>query len=276
MKFDVIVGNPPYQMVTNGNSTPVWDRFVLKSFELLKENGYLSMVHPAGWRNVTGRFTDVRDVLLSKQMEYLEIHNISDGLRTFGASTRYDWYLVKNVEETATNTIVNFEDGRIEHLLLDKLSFIPNHSYDRVKSLITKEGEERVTLLHSRSAYGTDKKNVSIVNDEEFKYPVAYHVSKNTGVSLRWSSTNQNGHFGVPKIIWGNSARTGFYLDKLGEYGLTQFTYGLVDSPENLEKIIEVLDKNYDEISSMTNVVGSGINYKVISTFRKDFWKEFV
>lgn len=275
MKFDVIVGNPPYQMVTNGNSNPIWHNFVLKSVDLLKEGGYLNMIHPAGWRNVDGRFSDVHDILLSKQMEYLEIHNEKDGQKTFGASTRYDWYTIQNIDRYK-NTIVRFEDGTIEELDLRQIPFIPNHSYDRVKSLIAQEGEERVNVLYSRSAYGTDKKNTSKQKTEEFKYPVAYHVSKNDGVSLKWSSTNQNGHFKVPKIIWGNSARTGFHLDINGEYGLTQFTYGLVDSPENLEQIIKVLDENYDEISSMTNVVGSGINHKVISTFRKDFWKEFV
>jgi hypothetical protein len=47
MKFDVIVGNPPYQ---NGNekggARSLWRRFVSKSFELCKDNGYVSLITP--------------------------------------------------------------------------------------------------------------------------------------------------------------------------------------------------------------------------------------
>ena len=50
-KFDVIVGNPPYQTKSDASNTKtqsLWDKFVVKSFDLLKENGHLCMVHPSG------------------------------------------------------------------------------------------------------------------------------------------------------------------------------------------------------------------------------------
>jgi hypothetical protein len=48
MKFDVIVGNPPYQ---NGNEVggarSLWRKFVSKAFELCKDDGYCAMVTPS-------------------------------------------------------------------------------------------------------------------------------------------------------------------------------------------------------------------------------------
>jgi hypothetical protein len=95
-KFDVTVGNPPYQKISLGKSHAIWDLFVQLNFNLTKQNGYSALIHPAGWRNVSGRFRYIWDLLISKQLIYLEIHGVKDGLKVFRASTRYDWYVAKN------------------------------------------------------------------------------------------------------------------------------------------------------------------------------------
>jgi hypothetical protein len=278
VKFDVIVGNPPYQKKVGPTKTePIWDKFVLKSFQLLKEGGYLSMVHPSGWRNVSGRFTGVRDLLLSKQMEYLEIHNEADGIEMFGAKTRYDWYTVQNVDRYK-NTTVRFEEGTIEEIDLGELPFIPNHSYDRIKSLIAKEGEERVTVLHSKSAYETRKPYISKTKTQEFKYPVIQSVRMDNSKVLRWSSKKDVGHFGIPKFVFCQvrigSSET--FIDINGEYGLTQFACAIVDSPENLVNIKKAYESEEFHNLMLAMATTGFPPYKHFELFRKDFWKEFV
>jgi tRNA G10 N-methylase Trm11 len=49
VKFDVVVGNPPYQSSTGslgGGGTPLYIRFVQKCQELLSVDGHLALVTP--------------------------------------------------------------------------------------------------------------------------------------------------------------------------------------------------------------------------------------
>ena len=72
MKFDVVIGNPPYQEVTGAaNAKAIWPKFVEKSFEICKEGGYVSLIHPSGWRDVKGNFSHIKDLLKSQSIELL-------------------------------------------------------------------------------------------------------------------------------------------------------------------------------------------------------------
>jgi len=59
-KFDVIVMNPPYQELKEGNkkSQALWNKFVIKTISQLVEGGYLVAVHPDGWRDLGKGFDE--------------------------------------------------------------------------------------------------------------------------------------------------------------------------------------------------------------------------
>jgi hypothetical protein len=279
MKFDNIIINPPYQMVTNGNSNAIWHKFILKSFGLLKEGGNLVAVHPSGWRSPTSKFDGVKEQLLNKTLTYLEIHDMKDGQKTFGVSTRFDMYHVLNEPSSENHkTQVVFEDGSVARVDLKKLPFIPNHSLENIVSLLAESGEEAVEVLYSRSAYGADKKHINTTQTEVYKYPVIYHVNKDGSLSFKWSTTNQNGHFGQSKLVWiPNAQGTGYYIDIEGNYGLTNFATAIVDTPGNLVQIKNIIEHNeeFRKLITATFIIYGGITYKILSLFRKDFWKEF-
>jgi hypothetical protein len=94
-----------------------------------------------------------------------------------------------------------------------------------------------------------------------------------------WFSKYKEGHFGIPKLIWSNGRITsvGSFLDLKGEYGLTQFAYAIADEKENLPLIKKAFDSDKFRIIMQSCAVGQLlINYKIISLFRKDFWREFI
>jgi hypothetical protein len=280
MKFDAIVGNPPYQMQVGPNKTEtIWNKFVIRAINHTKDSGYISLIHPSGWRNIDGKFKDLQELVLSKDLIYLEIHNEKDGLKTFGAETRYDWYVLKNSNTTNFQTKIKFQSGDFINIDVKNLQFIPNDDYEFLKTLIANENEESVDLLYSRSFYGTDKPNTSNIKDTNFIHPCVYTVTSENIPTLFYSSLNNKGHFGIPKLIWSNGriSSIGSYIDNDGNFGLTQFAYAIADDVKTLPLIKKAFDNpKFRKLMENCAVGQLTINYKVLSTFRKDFWKEFI
>jgi hypothetical protein len=150
--------------------------------------------------------------------------------------------------------------------------------HKKIMSLLANNNEDKVDVLYSRSEYGTDKKNMQRDKNEKFKYPCVYVVNSKSEITFYYSS-EKKGHFGIPKLIWSNGSITslGSYIDNKGNYGLTQFAYGIADKPNNLEKIKKAFDsKEFRKLMEYCAVGQYSINYKIISSFKKDFWKDFL
>jgi hypothetical protein len=130
--FDAIIGNPPYNDASGnkGKGHNIWVNFVEKSLkEWLNIDGYLLFVHPSSWRQNNN---SLQTLMKEKQIIYLEIHNIDDGIKTFKCSTRYDWYLLKN-NKYEYKTIIKTEDGKMEEENLLEWEYIPNMCFYGIK-----------------------------------------------------------------------------------------------------------------------------------------------
>jgi hypothetical protein len=278
-KWNICVMNPPYQICQEGNkkTQPIWHLFVQKSLNILEEDGYLAAVHPSGWRNVDGVFKQTQKIMKEKQMLYLEIHSFKDGLKTFGAKIDYDFYCIKNTTNINTLTTIKCVDGSVVNINISDMEFIPSENIEAIYSLVAKDGEERVELLHSYSSYETRKEYMSKQQFGDFKYPCIYMIGFGQNIKSHFSKVDNKGHFNTPKVIWGNGA-TDVITDETGIYGLTQFAYAIVDDVENLENIKKALDnpKFIKGIMNYRDGLGDKYNRKVIALFRKDFWKKFV
>ena len=275
--FDAVIGNPPYQNSNGASNGTLWDKFVLQSFKITKPHGFICVVHPSGWRNVNGKFKKLQKEMFEKNMLYLEIHNESDGIATFKAETRYDWYVIQN-NNNYTTTKIKFEDCKTMNINIRELEFIPNGQYDLVQKLLAKEDDEKCEVLHSESLYEIRKKWMSKEKSDEYKYPCVYTINSKSEIKHRYSSKN-NGHIGIKKFMWSNGRikSIGSVIDKEGKYGLTQFAYGIVDKEENLENIKKAFDSNkFRRLMEYCAVCQLTVNYKIIALFKKDFWKEFI
>lgn len=279
-KFDVQLGNPPYQQGDRKHggvcaANILWDKFVIKAYELLNQDGYLVFIHPSLWRKPGHK---IQEIIKGNKLLYLEIHSEKDGLKTFGAETRYDWYVLKKSSPEGL-TVIKCQDGVEIQIDISKLDFIPNYDFELYSKLIAENPNDRVELI-SNSAYHTQRKElIRSEKSEIYCYPCVYTVPKNGNPKFYWSKRNDRGHFGVPKVIWstGRPISVGFYLDIEGKCGVTQFSTGIVDVPTNLIEIQKAL--NGEKFRSFCAAISIGkleINHHIMKYFRKDFWKEFI
>ena len=278
MKFDVVIGNPPYQKKVGPKKTEaIWPKFVEKSFDICKEGGYVSLIHPSGWRNVDGMFKETQKLLLSKDVKYLEMHNEKDGQKYFNATTSFDWYIVNNINVLNGNTEIVGCDGNTSERCINNLEFIPNGMFNKVLSLLPQNNEETVEII-SDSSYHHQREYMSKVRTDEHIYPCVYTTLKDGNINLKWSEINTNGHFGVPKLTWSNGMASSLQIDLDGQYGLTQFAYAIVDEPQNLHLIKKVMESDIflKLINNCYLSSGDRFSRKILSTFRKDFWKDFL
>lgn len=278
MKFDVVIGNYPYERAVGPSKTePIWHLFAKKVFILLKEWGYLSVIHPSAWRNAKGKFTFLKDIYLSRKVLSLDLNDFNKGREVFGAGTNFDIVTLENIPyENGFKTKIIDDKDNIEYMDLGNIPFLPNSNFEKILSLVAKENEESINLIYSSSAYEIRNNYMSDIKDIDYKYPCIYSITKRDGTNLRYSSKDK-GHFGIPKVIWTNGLGTYPIIDKNGEYGLTQFAYAISDKVENLDNIKKSLESD-DFLNLMKSIrfTNNIYDYKIISTFRKDFWKEFI
>lgn len=287
--FDVILGNPPFnasQEYTKkkGGGDSLWPDFVEKCLSLLEPNGLLVFVHPSTWRKPEKKDDDDSNkITLFKKMsrdyhiEYLEIHSKSDGLKTFGVQTRYDWYVIKNMISNK-KTLLKDETGQIQELDLHKWDFLPNCFYSEVKRLLS--NKDTLEVIYSRNQFGSDNEWTSESESKEFNLQLI-HSTPIDGPRIYWTNTknppvkNPVEMFGQKKVIFGESGINNVILDMEGKYGMTQGAIGLkIDDEKHGNSLKEALESlEFERILKAMNFGNFRIDWRIFLYFRKDFYK---
>jgi hypothetical protein len=133
--------------------------------------------------------------------------------------------------------------------------------------------DNKIEVLHD-CGYHTQKPWLFDKEDDIYKYKCVYTINSKNEPTFKYSSKKI--HTNNPKIIWSNGriSSVGCYIDKVGEYGLTQFAYGIIDFDVNVLKQLQLcfLSKSFKNIMEYCVFKELSINYKIIALFRKDFY----
>lgn len=281
--FDAVIGNPPYNSSGNtGTGNTIWQLFVWKALEewtLRGNEKYIVMVHPSGWRKPNtekGKFTGLyKKMVTENYIRFLSIHGVKEGMKTFRCGTRYDWYVIERVECGGRTTMIRDEKGKyVEDQMGEWWEWFPNHSFEKVKMLLAEEGEDRCPIIQSMTAYEPRKKWMSKVQDEKHPYPCVHSTPK-SGVRYMYSSVNDRGMFGTPKIIFGESGQHNIVIDLDGVYGMTQHAMGIeVRNEEECRELVECIKSTkFSSIVDMCSWSSFALDWNIFKYLKKDFYK---
>ena len=264
-KFDVVMGNPPYQPPSEGKKggKSLWPIFVTKGLEQLKENGFLVFVHPALWRKPEN---DLHNLMFGKQFHYLSIHSAVEGNKVFSgkASTRIDWYVLQNCL-TSLPTTVRFEDGNQASITINvELPFIMNYGCDIIEKVRLKN-QFGYLMADRCHVWDTRRDYVNHTKTREYVYPLINGSSNQRGIRLSWSSKPMTYQYNK-KVIFSNGGVVRPFYDT-GKFGTTEAgIFILVDSDKEGTQLTRFLK------SKLVSYIIAGTKWSNFETTKQIFW----
>lgn len=250
MKFDVVIGNPPYQKqgsraekTTGMGSGSLWHLFVKLAFEnLVASKGYVSLIHPNSWRRPGDRL-GVKSLILRNNCIYLSMNSLEEGIDTFNAGTTFDWYVVRKEPSNHETTIKDF-DGNSYSVNLAKYDFIPNAYTEEIDKLFS-EGEKFDVLFDASSFFSQQG-----VKEYLPGYVRSFYSMKGDSVqSLFFPPSAAAYTHLVPKVIIQTTGhKFHCYDDYKAEYVCGQFCCAILTNEtklvsNQLKKIAPLLDR---------------------------------
>jgi hypothetical protein len=246
IKFDIIMGNPPYNSggVQKGGGV-FWKDFVFSSIDILNKNGYLVFVHPTGWRKPTGKRASAGDILDFFKTKHLLYLKISD--EKIPGFPRVDFYVFQNKSSGKKLTkIENIHNGKkcISAIDISNIPFIPHLINNMVVNILSKlfKNNKNDKFEIIRCQYFQPKKHVSIKSGipHTFFYDVIEkkYVLRNTKIKIDNKEYIKN-----PKIIL--TYKSGkkkaylypkFYRDLIGSSSNTM--YQIIEKKDDWKSMI--------------------------------------
>ncbi len=134
IKFDIIIGNPPYLEVKNneflGNESNLYSYFVRKSFEISNENSVISFIIPNSFQT-TKKYKDLRNFVLDKS-DYLFLESYNDRPSSLfaGVHQRLNiFFSTRGSESNIFTTEHIFHRKKEVKKMFDNISYYANNSF---------------------------------------------------------------------------------------------------------------------------------------------------
>ena len=220
MKFDVIIGNPPYQEGgRDDQANKLWPQFVKKAYDLVEDNGHVAMITPNGWMQPTadiGKGTGKNALSIFNDIfkkNNLIVANIdSDNIREThfkGVGSTFSYYLFQKASYSGSTEFitptgsVQIDISKIDSLpkitskeslsIVKKMVGAPFTFCDQNHGLNGVEGDTQGPVTQVKTTK-SGKKSVTY----DLQHSI-YHTNKNSGTY--WFGEKLNPHAAKPKVI---------------------------------------------------------------------------
>lgn len=258
MKFDVIVGNPPYQSNNDkGTNQPkshnLWSKFVDKAFGLALNDGYISFVTPDSWMSPNSK-------VLKEFKENSMIWVDTDVSKYFTVGSSFTAWVVQKNKKTPW---VNIDNLKVN---LSTLNYLPRNFSNTypIHNKVINSSLPKIDVLCDTTCHSDYKHGkLSKTQDKTFKYKT-YH----TNAQIRYSKIKSK-DFDKQKIVWTLSGYFKPFYDD-GTLGTTEVCqYILVSNQKEAENILSYLDSKLYKFIITTGKWSGFLNGKVLASVPK-------
>lgn len=273
---DIVIGNPPFQVEkkdtyegSSGHLT-LWDKFVKKSLDILKPNGYLAFITPANWRRPESDLYEI----MTKQNRLLFLHIYGKGAakELFGIQSRFDNYLIqKTAASPNVRTKIIDELGSEIQEDVGQWPFLPNYEYGAIRSMLSKSNG--IQVIFDSSFY--DARKLKTKETTKYKYPVIHTITK-TGLGIKYADQVNEDQIGVKKVILNFNEKQYPYNDFQGKYGMSQLSFGIpISSKKEGEQWTKFINSDrFSRVLKATKWNAFQTDYRMFRHFDRNIYRQ--
>jgi site-specific DNA-methyltransferase (adenine-specific) len=182
MKFDVIIGNPPYQLSDGGgagtSAVPLYHKFIQQAKKLKPK--YLTMIVPARWYSGGKGLDEFRDEMLNDNRireihDYIDATDCFPGVQIKGGVCYFLWDRDNTGLCKVTSYNKNMIISTVERPLLEEKSHVFirfNEAINILKKISSLNEESIVNNVSSRKPYGIDSNYSKFKKIKSNEYPI--------------------------------------------------------------------------------------------------------
>ncbi len=248
-KFDIVLGNPPYERMVDGarsaKNDNLWSKFIDAGMERLRDDGYLLYITPPAWMSPSSK--QLKAWFLPHRIVHL---NIQDCARWFKVGSKFSYYLIQKTPRDPDDDIsfvCSFPGSKsLKPLrasgtlrLGSDVAFIPQILAPEVSSLLDKTcfaaDIPKLDVIYDSDLHRFTKKHlISDTQDETFCHPLHHTPSKRVFASRPHKNQGRLKVF-IPLTTY-------FEQAFISRDGNTQgLGYVLCDTQEEADKLLALL-----------------------------------